>query len=45
VTLAAAVKPEFHYADFPETSPSGEFFKEVGVMEFGLNGSFTSPLS
>jgi len=29
------VKPKFHYADFPETSPSGE----VGVMEFGLKGT------
>jgi len=27
------MKPEFHCADFPETSPSGE----VGVMEFGLD--------
>ena len=29
------VKPKFHYADFPETSPDGE----VGVMEFGLKGT------
>jgi len=29
---AAAVKPEFHYADFPAWGSFGE----VGVMEFGL---------
>ena len=35
------VKPKFHYADFPETSPSGDWgsFGEVGVMEFGLKGT------
>ena len=27
-----AIKPKFHYADFPETSPDG-------VMEFGLKGT------
>jgi len=30
-----SVKPKFHYADFPETSPDGE----VGVMEFGIKGT------
>ena len=30
------LKPKFHYADFPETSPSGEISAEVGVMEFEL---------
>jgi len=33
------IKPKFHYADFPETSPSGEVSGEVGVMEFGLKGT------
>ena len=35
-TSMCRLKPKFHYADFPETSPSGEVSGEVGVMEFGL---------
>ena len=39
-----AIKPEFHCADLPETSRSGEVsgrvsFGVVGVMEFGLKGT------
>jgi len=30
-------KPKFHYADFPETSSSGE----VGIVEFG---QYTAPV-
>jgi len=36
------IKTAFHYADFPvtsETSPRRGIFGEVGVMEFGLNGT------
>jgi len=33
MSTATEVKPKFHYADFPETSPYGE----VGIVELVLN--------